>query len=160
MLSIDQQEVLAKRVIDKYGKKRYLEYDLQPGSEDRNAVAYRQMKKALDAVGVSLTVKNNKLEIYISPERYGRITSRGAGSKSKYIFIESNGEKCIARYSDIVFMLQSMTDQEICKALQIKPATYYRHKKKMKESSYYQSLNAAKVRGKDYLKSLPEDKAF
>jgi len=54
-------------------------------------------------------------------------------------------------YSDVVLMLQSMTDQEIMEHIGIKYATYYRHKKKLLESEYYKFTDKNRLTDELYL---------
>lgn len=57
------------------------------------------------------------------------------------------------RYSDIVYMLQTMTNKEIYAKLGMKPATYYRHKKELNESEYVKKLDKNRLQDMEYLTS-------
>ena len=88
-----------------------------------------------------------------------------------------------AAWSDVVYMEQTMTDQVIMKKLRVTakrketseftgnssmtedevpmaPATYYRKKRKMKESNWYQALDPEKLGDLEYLRSVPGDNFF
>ena len=57
-------------------------------------------------------------------------------------------------------MKQTMTDAQLCEKIDMKPATYYRHKKELKESDYYKTLDKNKLSDLNYLKSIPGDFMF
>ena len=46
------------------------------------------------------------------------------------------------------------------KAVAMAPATYYRKKKKMKQSAWYRSLDKERCSDIDYLRNVPGDQAF
>lgn len=64
------------------------------------------------------------------------------------------------RYSDIVYMLKTKKDKEIAEIIGMKIATYYRHKRKMKESDYYKNLDMNRLQDKKYLESLEKNYFF
>ena len=86
-------------------------------------------------------------------------------------------------WSDVVYMEQTMTDQVIMQKLRVTakrketseftgnssmtedevpmaPATYYRKKRKMKESDWYKELDPEKLGDLEYLRSVPGDNFF
>lgn len=124
----------------------------------QNEENFEKVKEALDAVGIFLNIDKdrNTLSISVSPYQYGRVKNRYAGRKTKGAVKgkDENSLFVFYKYSDVVFMLQSMKDAEIAEILRMPIATYYRHKKKMKESNYYKSLDMNKVLDKEYLESI------
>ena len=57
-------------------------------------------------------------------------------------------------------MQQTMKDTEILETTGMTSATYYRHKKAMKESAYYKRLDKTKLNDAAYLKSIEGDTFF
>ena len=53
-----------------------------------------------------------------------------------------------------------MKDEEIIEKIQMKPATFYRHKKEMRETTYYKSLDRNRLGDLEYLKSVEGDFMF
>ena len=130
---------------------------------DRNEKNLEKMKEALDAVGVWLDVTDGELSLSIYPEKYVRTRDRNAGRRKKVVWNEEKRKKGqweTYKYSDIVFMMQTMKDQEIADKIGMPIATYYRHKKTMKESRYYKSLDLNKLRDKEYLDGVNENYGF
>ena len=65
------------------------------------------------------------------------------------------------KYSDIVYMLDSGADlEEMLKYTRMAQATYYRHLKELKESTYYKSLNPESCNDRDYLESIKGNREF
>lgn len=128
-------------------------------SEDKrygeiNEKNYNKMKEALDAVGILLNVENGVLRLSIYQDGYDRKQKRNAGRKKKRVWKEEDGKCDLYRYSDIVYMMQFMKDQEIAAKIEMPIATFYRHKKTLKESVYYVSLDLNKLKNKEYLDSV------
>lgn len=123
------------------------------------------------------------------PRRKGRnrqVTMTGNNEDITYMSLDGSKTfklHTIFYYSDVLFLLQRMTDTEVMKKLSGKyrkrqiekkyrtlnfvpepspmaPATYYRHKKRMMESSWYKSLDKNRLDDLDYLHSVPGDDAF
>lgn len=123
-----------------------------------NAENYEEIKALLKSVGVSLTVNDNVLNLSFYGETFLNKTKRSAGRKKTLVW---NGEtRRLWRYSDIVYMLQFMNDKEICDKIEMSPSTYYRHKKTLKDSDYYKSLDLNKLCDKEYLESVDLNRAF
>ena len=130
---------------------------------DQNEKNLEKMKEALEEVGVRLDVMDGRLSLSIYPNRYVRTRNRNAGRRKKVVWNEEKSKKGqweIYKYSDIVFMMQTMKDQEIADKIGMPIATYYRHKKTMKESRYYKSLDLNKLRDKEYLDGVNGNYAF
>lgn len=129
----------------------------------QNEKNLEKMKEALSAVGILLNVEDGNLSLSIYPEGYIRTKERNAGRRKKTAWNKEEKSKGIYKfykYSDIVFMMQSMKDQEIATKIGMPIATYYRHKKTMKESNYYKSLDLNKLGDKEYLESVQENYGF
>ena len=57
-------------------------------------------------------------------------------------------------------MAQSMNDKELFEYLSMLRPTFYRHKKKLLESSYFEQLDRTRFEDLDYLRSVPGDTYF
>ena len=57
-------------------------------------------------------------------------------------------------------MMQIMTDRETAERINMPIATFYRHKKIMKSSSYYKTLDKNKMDDLEYLKSVDGNLMF
>lgn len=144
-------------------KKEYgnciLRYKLQPGDDtyySMNRKNYKKMKKALEDVGIWLDVEDGEIYISIEPENYIRTKERNAGRKKSMAVKQDEKKKGRIepyRYSDIILMSQTMKDLEISEKIRMPIATYYRHKRSMKESDYYQLLDKKRLNDKGYLES-------
>lgn len=154
-----------KRAREEYGNCR-LHYKLQPGDDsywELNRKNYEKMKKALEAVGVCLDVKDDELRLSIYPEGYIRTKDRNAGRRQKAAWNKeeyAKGNYELYKYADIVFMMQTMKDQEVADKIGMPIATYYRHKKTMKDSSYFKSLDLNRLRDKEYLDGVAGNYCF
>lgn len=118
------------------------------------------IKEALDAVGVYLDVSDGVLTLSIMPRPYVRTQNRGAGRRKARSYTQDEGNIGIYSYSDIIYMSQTMKDQDIIEKIKMKPATFYRHKKGMKETAYYKSLDRNRLGDLEYLKSVEGDFMF
>lgn len=127
---------------------------------DRNEKNLKKMQEVLDAVGIWLDLEDDEIRLAINPEKYMRVTNRGAGRREKYVWKSDNYKEGTYKYSDIVLMMQTMKDQDIADHLGMPIATYYRHKKKLKESRYYQNLDAERLRDQEYLESVELNLSF
>lgn len=138
---------------------------------DQNERNLEKMKEALYAVGIWLDVSDGELSLSIYPEGYIRTRGRNAGRRKKAAFTGkkeqltlTNGHTIFIdgryKYSDIVLMMQTMKDQEIYEKIGMKSATFYRHKKSMKETEYYKSLDLNRLRDKEYLESVSGNYSF
>ena len=130
---------------------------------EQNKKNFEKMKEALDAVGVMLKIDNGELTLAIYPEKYIRTKERNAGRRKKIVWNEESRKKGkyeTYKYSDIVFMMQTMMDKEIANKIGMPIATYYRHKKTLKESYYFNSLDLNKLQDKEYLESVSDNLIF
>ena len=130
-----------------------LRYHVQEdeSAKKTNAMTFETMKAALNEVGINLNVKDGELILSLYPEKYLLKKTRNAG-KRKHLIQTEDGK--IYRYSDIISMNQTMKDEEIWKTIGMTSATYYRHKKNMKQSEYYKKLDKTKLADIDYLTSV------
>lgn len=123
-----------------------------------NEENFQAVKKALEEVGVYLNMEeNHTIRISINGTKYLQNKRRSAGRRSE---MKKNDNDEIIRYSDVVLMLQSMTDKQIYEKLNMSLATYYRHKKKLVNSDYYKSLDKNRLDDEVYLKHVKGDFAF
>lgn len=138
-------------------------FKLDQKSQNVNPEALKKLTEALDHVGIDLRTNNNSLEIEIDSDKYLKACTRYAGPKEKKRRFETNNvglKGDVAQYSDIITMMQTMTDKEIMTELNMPYATYYRHKKAMMESEYYKSLDLSKIKEEGYLDTIFFDEAF
>ena len=128
-----------------------------------NAQNFEKMKEALAAVGIRLNVEEGELSLSIYPEGYIRTKDRNAGRRKKSVW---NQEECkkgkyeLYKYSDIVLMMQTMKDQELADKIGMPIATFYRHKRVLRESEYYNSLDLNRLRDKEYLDGVTGNYSF
>lgn len=73
---------------------------------------------------------------------------------------KENGEYGLYRYSDVVYMMQTMMDKEIADRIEMPIATFYRHKQRLKESYYYRSLDLNRLKDKEYLDGVDNNFVF
>lgn len=133
-----------------------LHYDVTENEfyKEQNRQNYEQIKKLLIDVGIYFNVENGKLYLSVIRDNYNDIKKRNAGRRKKAFSDKSQkGYECY-HYADIVFMLQNMTDKEICEITGISQATFYRRKKELKESKYYKMLDKNRLGDMEYLKSV------
>lgn len=135
-----------------------LRYRIDSHFKKQNEKNFEEMKKALDAFGVIITeTASDTVTISLLKESYNAAVKRRAGRKRSLVANPSGG---YYHYSDIVFMMQTMTDDEIYTRINLTRATYYRKKRAMKDSTYYKSLDVSRVSDKAYLKSQEFDFYF
>lgn len=123
---------------------------------ESNKKNYAIMVEALDAVGISLGVDEGVLRLRIN-SGYVEKSTRKAGAYKKLAHKE---DKTVYNYADIVLMMQTMKDQDIADKIGMPIATYRRHKRDMKESSFYKSLDLNRLRDKEYLDSCKGNYGF
>lgn len=144
----------------------YLSYKLD--SEDlvynvSHKQEYCKTKKQLKKLGVNFKVENGQLTIYIDGDTTDRILKRRSGRRRNYIFTDERDESGISkviRFSDIVFLLQTMNNQETAEKIGMPLPTFYRHKKQLVQSDYYASLDPKRLNDLEYLRSVPRDLPF
>ena len=117
---------------------------------DLNAENIEKMQKVLKSIGVSLIVTGTELDLVLDPDEFAAKQHRNAGRRAKIKWKKDVTEGSY-KYSDIVYMMQFMTDKEISEKIEMPIATYYRHKKEMKESYYFNSLDLNRLKDKEYL---------
>lgn len=97
------------------------------------------------AAGFILKIENDELIIRIDENKLSKVRHSTAGrgrTMTEY------------KYSNIILLMQIMTDKEIAEQVGMPMATYYRHKKAMKDSLYYRSLDKEKLGDVEYLQSV------
>lgn len=121
----------------------------------------------LGEYGIELEIKNERegkvLSIWTKPEYHLERNTRNAGRRKTFALQKNQDGESLSefyKYSDVIYMMQSKKDDEIMEILGMAAATYYRHKKTMKESEYYKNLEQSKLADQDYLKSVEGDYIF
>ncbi len=132
-----------------------------PDHEEQNEKNYPYLKELFEEVGVYMDLKDGRLSLSVFPNAYRNKRTRNAGRSRKAAFKE-DGASCfeVYRYSDVIFLLTQHNDRELMKILDMPQATYYRHKKAMKESTYFKNLDKNRQNDREYLKNLPGDLIF
>ncbi len=126
-----------------------------------NKKNYEHLKKLFEEVGVFMELNDGRLSLSVFPVAYRNKRTRNAGRNRKAAFKEDGDALFeVYRYSDVVYLLQDHNDREIMKLLAMPQATYYRHKKAMKESSYYKRLDRSRLKDREYLKKRNGDLIF
>lgn len=140
-----------------------LRYYVDEYSVARNREAFDVVKTALAKIGVEINmemIQNEeenlyRLSIRVNPDSYLESNMRFAGPKIKGFRFPDNNYGLSGdyiHYSDVIFMMQNMSDKEIMNALNIKFATYYRHKKAMLDSDFYLMADKKRLSDPDYIK--------
>lgn len=141
-----------------YMLKYYIKED--PIFKEINAKSYLKIKAALNSVGVYLNIENGEVTLTMSETIHAQKAKRHAGRKESVAFKnDENGYK-ILKYSDIVYMLQFKTRDQICKDTGISKSTFYRKGIKMKESNYYKTLDRNRLEDKEYLEQHEGNESF
>jgi len=131
-------------------------------SKKKDKERFEAAKDALKAVGVDLSYNDGRLSMRMDSEMYLNVATRKAGPKSKKILSPSyqDNKGHTMYYSDVLIMMQNMSDAEIIRELKVPKATYYRHKKAMLESEYYKELDKTRLDDEEYLKEAIFDGKF
>ncbi len=137
--------------------KCYIEHP--KGDRDKNIEDAKLIQDILFKHGITFNMDDDEMSIYINHRDYNRINSRNAGRKKKRQRRADGSGECYY-YSDIVHMMQSMTDLEIIDHTGIAPATYNRHKKVMVNSPYYKLIDKKRAGDLEYLRSVEMDQRF
>lgn len=122
-----------------------------------NEACYEEIKKLLEDVGCYLKLEDGILSISLrtsSNSVYMQKRKRNSGKKKRlFRNMDSSNPSDYLKFSDIVYLMQSMTDKAIFTKHNIPIQTYYRHKKRLLESIYYKSLDTEKMNNIEYLES-------
>lgn len=138
----------------------FIKYNITdvPGFEKFNEKNLPVVIDALKAIHINLTVTDNELSLFIPASYYNEYHNRNAGRHKKIMSKNGEyqtydiygrkkeffaGEKLM--YSDMVPLMLRLSDATIIKRLNIPRATYYRHKKMLMASSYYQNIEKDKL---------------
>lgn len=132
-----------------------------PFFKEKNAENVEAIIQALSDVGVYMSVKDDQLTLSVMGHSYVRKKNRNAGRHKKLVSNPDAAESYeVWRYADIVHMMQTMNDKEICEKIGMAPATYYRHKRDLKNSEYFKSLDKNRLNDLEYLRSAGYNQAF
>ena len=139
--------------LDKKLNGRSLHYKIEdaPHCENHNERSFDTIKEMLERVGVNLEKDDDSLFISINSQKYAAAARTYAGRGRRFAYPE-NGYKAYT-YSDIVYMLNSMSNDEIASKIDMPIATFYRHKKRLVNSDYYKALDMSRLDDIEYLKS-------
>lgn len=123
------------------------------GNED-----FAELKDILSEFGINIHMSNLQgsgfFSLTLNKDIYKSKKTRGAGRhyrKATKPDEEYDDLKITVNKSDVIYMMQSMKDKEIAKAIDMPIATYYRHKKRLTDSIAFQSLDPNRLQDKEYL---------
>ncbi len=181
---------------------RKIRFKLKEGSANNLPNNFDEIADTLLDAGITMYVDEHISELVIilpvnMPKRRNVIRKLGrpeqkvlTGEEQENKYTDSNGVEqsykipLKYKWSDIVCMLETMTDKQIMdkltvtakrktkseysdytymkeeRAVAMAPATYYRKKKKMKQSAWYRSLDKERCSDIDYLRNVPGDQVF
>ncbi len=147
-----------KRYIHKENKRIIVYLDKSRKEVNQiNLQNIEEMQKMLEKAGFELELTGEQLTLRMDGNIAEQKSTRYAGRRKRIFML--NGKP--ARYSDIIYQMQTKTDTEIRKELgNIVPSTYYKHKKQLLESKYYQMLDKNKLLDEDYLCSIQDNMFF
>lgn len=128
-------------------RKCRLMYKVEYEAEE-NESSFKEMQETLARIGVDIFLSKGYLILTKSDTAYKKETSRGAGRKG-------SAKPC--SMIEVLQMLLTMTDKQICTKLQMSERTYYRHKKAMLQSDMYYSLDSERLNDIEYLQELEKD---
>lgn len=120
---------------------------------------FNELQDILAEVGIRLfmtPLKENQgyFSLTLDKDIYTAKRNRGAGRhlrKATYSDEIYKEVKFTYYDADIVYMMQSMTDKEIAEKIGMPIATYYRHKKRLKEKDSFKNLDLDRLQDKKYL---------
>lgn len=109
---------------------------------DKNASEFENTRrehedvfKKLERVGVTFSFSFKRyFSINFDEDVYNTVVLRGAGRK-KVAAVSEKGNPVTC--AEVLLMMKNMTDYEIMEKINMRKATYYRHKKAMLESDWY-----------------------
>lgn len=157
--------------IKEYAKKRkdlYLQYNVSekniPESmKKQNKENLKRMQDALATLGVRLNIKEGEISLLMHTSNFVDRKTRRAGRKRTYALKEQEQGNYTAdayRFSDVILLIEEKGDKETQIILGMSESTYFRHKKKMKASEYYNSLDPQKMTDRMYLESVKGNNYF
>ncbi|MCB5666557.1 hypothetical protein, partial [Mediterraneibacter gnavus] len=106
------------------------------------------MQDALATLGVRLNIKEGEISLLMHTSNFVDRKTRRAGRKRTYALKEQEQGNYTAdayRFSDVILLIEEKGDKETQIILGMSESTYFRHKKKMKASEYYNSLDPQKM---------------
>lgn len=131
-----------------------IRFNLSPNGVNGDLVQAQQM---LNKFGVELNVIGSTAVLHINSDNYTREKTRHAGNTFKAAF-KDNGE--LVTYGDVLYWNrgQGIVWDEIVALTGLSRASFYRRKKAMESSTFYQKLmdelDWSQVRDESYWKSL------
>ena len=116
--------------LDKKLDGRSLHYKIEdaPHCENHNERSFDTIKEMLERVGVNLEKDDDSLFISINSQKYAAAARTYAGRGRRFAYPKN--EYKAYTYSDIVYMLNSMSNDEVAAKIDMPIATFYRHKKR------------------------------
>lgn len=121
-----------------------------------NKKNFAEISALLSRVGIYLNEydddANNYVTLAVNKDIYDRVTKREAGRRAK--IVRNSETDTYLRYSDIVYMLQTMSGKATAQKLQMSLSTFNRRKKRMLESDYYKQLDRNRLNDLEYLNSV------
>lgn len=150
---------LIEQKVEKEFQNTNLHFTITENNNDPEAI--KKLTKALAKVGVYLDLYPEDLYISIIPRAYANATRRYAGPRKKFIRVtDESGKQKLITYADVIPLMQTLPEEAVYEMLRMAPATYYRHKKAMRETDYFKSLDPSRLDDAEYLHSQPGNFAF
>ena len=168
---VDNMNEKSMQKIKEYAKKRkdlYLQYNVSqkniPESiKKQNKENLKLMQDALATLGVRLNIKEGEISLLMHTSNFVDRKTRKAGRKRTYALKEQKQGNYTAdayRFSDVILLIEEKGDKKTQIILGMSESTYFRHKKKMKASEYYNSLDPQKMTDRMYLESVKGNNYF
>lgn len=136
----------------------YLRYKIEDSKKakeiyrrGKNSTYEKTINDALKKAGFELQIKDGFLTLFLDPGMNFITSTRMAGRKLSETHV---------KFSDVVYMQQTMKVKEIVEKLGMSRTSYYRHEKRLKNSFYYRNLDKSRLDDKEYLQSVDGNWSF
>lgn len=117
----------------------------------KNSTYEKTINDALKKAGFELQIKDGFLTLFFDPGTNLITSTRMAGRKPS---------KTNVKFSDVVYMHQTMKIKEIIEKLGMSMSSYYRHDRRMKKTYYYKQLDKSRLNDIEYLESVRGNMEF
>lgn len=117
----------------------------------KNSTYEKSINEALNKAGFELQIKDGYLTLFLDVGNNVISSTRMAGRKLSKTYV---------KFSDVVYMQQTMKVKEIIEKLGMSKTSYYRHEKRLKNSYYYRKLDKSRLDDKEYLQSVDGNLSF
>lgn len=136
----------------------YLRYKIEESKKakeiyrkGKNSTYEKTINDALKKAGFELQIKDVFLTLFFDQSANFITSTRMAGRKPSKTYV---------KFSDVVYMQQTMKIKEIIEKLGMSMSSYYRHDRIMKKTYYYKELDKSRLNDIEYLKSVDGNWSF